>query len=72
MPNPLSIIVDRYIELTASSDENYKKHLRAAKELLILCDDDPDKACQILEKVHKLAFGEWSIYLAVKKYIELK
>lgn len=73
MPNPLSIIVDRYLELTGQSRENYKKHLRAAKSLLELCDNDTEKVCQILEKTkEKLAGLDWSLYQSVKRYLELK
>ena len=69
--NPLSVIVDYYLELTGQKPTNYKKHLRAAKELLVLADGDTTKACEILDKTNKKLIGlDWSIYSAVKKYLE--
>jgi len=75
MPNPLSIIVDHYLEISNLDPDNYKKHLRAAIELLVLADNDTTKACQILDKT-KAKVGDfcedWSIYSAVKNYLLLK
>lgn len=73
MPNPISIVVDHYFDITGQEPENYARHVKPAKELLILCDGDPERAKEILDKVNSKLIGfDWSIYQAVKRYIELK
>ena len=75
MPNKLAIIVDHYFELRGEDPNNYTRHLRAAKDLLVLCDGDTDKACKALDRTHDFVNGfgdEWYIDTAVKKYYELK
>lgn len=64
-------IVDKYLALTSKDESEYKKHLRSAKELLTLFDDNAEDACKFLERVSSLAPGDWSIYFAVRKWPEL-
>jgi hypothetical protein len=68
--NKVQKIVDYYLELTGKPDSEYKKHLRSAKELLTLCDEDTEEVCRLLEISHRQAVGDWSMYWTVKKYLE--
>lgn len=75
MPNKLAVVVDHYLDITNQEADNYKKHLRAAKDLLELCEGDTNQACIMLDKTKNWISGltdRWSIDLAVKKYIEFK
>jgi hypothetical protein len=70
--NKVQNVVDYYLSLTGKDETEYKKHLRAAKELLTLCDEDTEKAKATLDKINKIApYSDWSIYFAVKKFLEL-
>lgn len=70
--NKIQKVVDHYLDITGKDGVEYKKHLRAAKELLTLCDEDASRAKKILDKCKELAIGEWSIYWACKKWPEIK
>lgn len=74
MPNPLSKVVDYYFELIDQEPVDYKRHLRAAKDLLELCDGSTDIACEILDKTQEWVTGfggeEWAIDTAVKNYLK--
>jgi hypothetical protein len=63
-------VVNYYLSLTKKDNSEYKKHLRAAKELLELCDNQPEEAKKVLDKCVAEAVGDWSIYWAVKKWLE--
>ena len=43
-------LVEYYLYLTDNTEKNYKRHLKAAKQLLELCDGDIEKAKQMLDK----------------------
>lgn len=68
----LQEIINYYLEITGKDESEFKKHLRPAKELLQLCDDDIELAQKILRRCNNEAVGDWSIYWACKKYLEFK
>jgi len=69
----IRIVVDYYLSITNQKRKNYKSNLRAAQELLCLCDNDTTKACEILDKTKQKLVGlDWSIYSACKKYLEFQ
>lgn len=72
--NKLSIIIDHYLDITNQEPDNYKRHLRAAKQLLELCDGDHVEACQILDKTKKWVEGfggeDWKIETCIKYYAD--
>lgn len=76
MPNLLSKVIDYYLDLTNQEPDNYKRHLRPAKQLLELCDGDVEKACKIIEETKKWmdSWGgeEMKIETALRRYPFLK
>lgn len=75
MPNKLSIIIDHFLYIRDLDDKNYTRHLRPARDLLVLCDNDTKKAKEILDKTEEWVTGfggeYWVIETAIKKFIEL-
>lgn len=73
MPNNLSLIVDYYLELTDQIPTNYIRHLRAAKDLLELCDNNIEQAYELLDKTKDWVNGFggdiWTIETCIKYYV---
>ncbi len=70
--NKLAIVVDHYLEITGQDDGNYKRHLRPARDLLTLCDEDPERAKGVLDRMNIKMIGlEWSMHQAVKNFLEV-
>jgi len=73
--NKIAIVVDYYLQITNQEPDDYKRHLRAAKQLLELCDGQTDRACEMLDKAYAWLKGwggeDFKIETAVKKYLEL-
>ena len=73
--NKLQQIIDYFIELRDPEVIIYKRYLRAAKNLLILCDNDVERAKKCLDwtKDWVSGFGdEWEIETTIKKFMEIK
>lgn len=71
MPNKISIIVDYYFELIGEEPTNYTRHVRAAKDVLELCDGDTERAIDLLDKTRNWVndFGtEWTLETCIKFY----
>lgn len=72
MPNKLSIIIDHFLYIRNLDDKNYTRHLRPARDLLVLCDNDTDKAKEVLDKteewVSEWGGEEWGIETCIKYY----
>ena len=53
---------------------NYGRHVKPAKQLLILCDYDVEKAKEKLDKMSEWAdskYLDWTIDTAIKKFLEI-
>lgn len=74
--NKLSMIVDYYLDISGEDKTSYSRHLRAAKQLLELCDGNTDRACSALDKTKAWVAGfggeEWKIETTLKRWMELK
>ncbi len=72
--NPISLVVDHYLDLTDRDPKEYPRHVRAAKNLLELCDGNIELACSKLDKVNEWVqgFGDnWTIETVFKKWLEI-
>ena len=77
-------IVNHFFELKGWDNEDksfyetnnitYRRFVKPAKELLVLCDNDLERAKECLDKVSKWANDnglEYSLGTAIKKWLEM-